>query len=355
MSAWSKVSTRLKGLMVLGAVVVTGVVVASLAPFLSCEETAEAGEVQIREQRRQRRAEEARVFREQIREKNARWDREWEEKRRQWDEEARVRREQAETAAAQAAQTERPKRARSVRRWLWESPAETRGRIWNVPEEETEDALLTALLRVCIAEADGDPQDCTGIWQVVMNNRRRSCNRDMIRRITECDEDGETYLSSIRRHQRHALGMIKARNRRAAWISKLTPDCEMPEGWPESESRWDSFYGSKVCPQTVADARRLIAGKLPESRPGHRVQWLPGRPVTWGGRCESAGGACDDHLACSRGLVRIPDTGTLNAFWRRSRGPDDTEPVCVQLGYARQEEPEVAEAQPDGPTLEEGS
>jgi hypothetical protein len=321
---WRGVSAKVKGLMALMAIVVAGVSVSVVTPFIACEETAEAGEeVQARQMRREK----ARAERDRIRQQYEEWDRQFEEKMAAHREAAENRMVEHRASSEQAEPV-----ARKVRRWRWEAPAETRGRIWNVPEEESEEALLTALLRVCIAEADGDPQDCTGIWQVVKNNRRRTCDRRLIRRITECDESGEeTYLSALRRHQRHALGMIKARNRRALWISQLTPDCEMPEGYRNGENHWHAHYGSKVCPQAVADARRLIAGKLPESRPGHRVQWLPGRPITWGGRCEASGGACDDHLACARGLVRISGTGTLNAFWRRSRGPDDIEPVCQQL------------------------
>ena len=230
-----------------------------------------------------------------------------------------------------------PVKHQKVKRFNWESPAESRGKVWNVPEEETMDALVTALLRVCIAEADGRPQDCVGIWQVVKNNRRRTCDRGMIRRITECHADGgETYLSALRRHQRHVLGYMEVRNSRARWVRNLETSCEMPEGWALGETRWNSLYGTKICPQAVADARRLLAGKLPESRPGGRSEWLEGRPVTWGGRCETKGGACDDRVACERALARIPDTNTLNAFWCRignSGCRQDPEPLCVKLGY----------------------
>lgn len=275
----------------------------------------------------------------------------WEEWRRAFDE--RMARLDAESEERRLRLEEMaklpPRPKRKVRRFQWESPAETRGKIWNVPETEADEALLTALLRVCIAEADGRPQDCAGIWQVVRNNRRRSCDRGTIRRITECDENGETYLSAIRRHQRHVLGYMKARNRRAVWIAKLTPDCEMPDGYlqylrrrdpgttpTQAQNQWDAGYGAKTCPQAVSDARRLIEGKLPEGRPGARVEWLQGRPVTWGGRCETKGGACDDRMACERVLARIPDTNTLNAFWCRIGNTgcrQDPEPICEQLGY----------------------
>ena len=319
----------------MGAILVAVAVGASVTPFLvSCEDTAEAGTSALearREQRRLKRQQEAEEFR-------RRWEEREQEREDHWKQIDQASRERSKALLEAAAKAPPPKRrVRRVRRFTWESPAETRGRLWNVPEAESEEALLTALLRVCIAEADGDPQDCTGIWQVVKNNRRRSCDRGMIRRITECvDGEGETYLSALRRHQRHVLGYIKARNKRAVWISNLTPDCEMPEGWTYGENVWDAQYGAKTCPQAVADARRLIAGKLPESRPGERAHWLPGRPVTWGGRCETGKAACDDRMACERVLARIPDTDTHNAFWCRigaagcRQGP---EPICLSLGY----------------------
>jgi len=330
---------------VIGAILVAVAAGASVTPFLiSCEDTAEAGETTWEERRqkvRERRAKEAADFR-------LRWEQReqaWEERRAKQLAEDEARRARWERELAKAPPQ---KRVRRVRRFRWESPAETRGKVWNVPVEETVESLETALLRVCIAEADGNPQDCAGIWQVIKSNRRRSCDRGMIRRITECvDGEGETYLSAIRRHQRHVLGMIKARNQRATWVRNLTTDCEMPEGWPASRERWDSQYGTKTCPQTVADVRRLLAGKLPESRPGARVRWLPGRPVTWGGRCETGRGACDDRIACARGLARIPGTDTLNAFWcrpGRAGCPEDIDPICIQMGYpSRLKAPEPAE------------
>jgi hypothetical protein len=259
----------------------------------------------------------------------------------------------------------RPKkrRARRIRRFEWESPAETRGKLWNVPEEESEEATLTAFLRVCIAEADGRQQDCVGIWQVVKNNRRRSCDRGMIRRITECVEgEGETFLSALRRHQRHVLGYIKARNKRAVWISQMTLDCENPpEAFLPGESeavrlnRWDAMY-QKTCSHVISDGRHLIKGELPPARPGQTARWLPHRPLTWGGRCESGRGACDDRIACSRGLNRIPDTNTLNAFWcRPGRGgcPEGIDPVCEQ--YRRVHEQPAVTARETEPVREPSS
>jgi len=308
-----------------------------LASMVGCSDAdgSEAGSralaLRIEEHKARAKAERERFDREwaeREREREERWakiDAELDESKRQFDEEM----------------SNRPKRRhRKVRRFQWESPAETRGKLWNIPEEESEEATLEAFLRVCIAEADGNPQDCVGIWQVVKNNRRRTCDRGNIRRITECvDGEGETFLSALRRHQRHVLGYIKARNKRATWISKMTLDCENPpeeffSGLPEDArlNQWDARY-QKRCSEVVELGRHLIKGELPPPRPGQTLAWLPHRPITWGGRCESGKASCDDQIACSRGLNRIPDTDTFNAFWCRpgkSGCPEGIDPVCQE-------------------------
>ena len=274
--------------------------------------------------------------------------RQFEEEQRAFDERAEALKKEhdARRKALQEALASQPKRkrvVRKIRRFQWESPAETRGRLWNVPDEESDEAVLTAFLRVSFAEASGRQQDGIGIWQVVKNNRWRTCDRAMIRRITECEEGkGETFLSALRRHQRHALGFIKARNKRATWIRNMTIDCENPpEGFLPGESEqkrmdvWDASY-QNICSNIVSDGRYLIKGELPPARPGNTAQWLKGWPITWGGRCESGKAACDDKMACSRGLSRIPETNTLNAFWCKPNSPgcsDDIDEICLKLGF----------------------
>lgn len=227
--------------------------------------------------------------------------------------------------------------SRKLRRFGWRSPAATRGQLWNIPEEESVAATVEAFLRVCLVESSGHLPDCVGIWQVAKNVRRRSCARDIDQRITECEEGGrETYLSALRRTQHVVLGEVTPKSRRARWISKLTTDCEPPEDYDGSQNHWDTFY-AKRCQRVVELGSHLVKGQLPPRRSGHRLGWLPHHPITWGGRCETRSGACDDHLACARGLVRIPDTNTKNAFWcrpgRRSC-PEGIDPICQKYREA---------------------
>ena len=338
MVAWREMSKRARGLLMVVIMLMILTFIGAATPFLIREEKAQASvaeQFELDRLAREKAREQRRVERE---EHLARLDQEREEREEQWKKEREEREAQRKAALAKLAKSPSPSpQKRRIRRFRWESPAETRGRLWNIPAEESEEATLTAFLRVCMAESGGHTQDCVGIWQVVKNTRSRSCDRQRIPRITECIEgEGETYLSALRRHQRHALGFIKARNKRAVWIRNLTTDCENPpKGFHGSLDQWDSFHQGR-CSQIVSDGRYLIKGELPPPRPGHRVKWLKGYPLTWGGRCEKEGGACDDLIACERGLARIPDTGTLNAFWCRPglRGcRPDPEPICIKLGY----------------------
>lgn len=286
----------------------------------SCEKTAEAQGESI-EQRRAKLVAEARAERERFRTQQQQWDRRFDA--------ATVER----TRFVPPVLVERPrKQTRNVRRWTWESPSETRARIWNIPSTDDAASTATGLLRICMSEADGSEADCIGIWQVLNNIRSSGCDRQRIRRITECDENGETLLSVMRRAQKYALGVMPARSRRTQWISELELGCEQPGSFPGSERDWRHQYG-RSCPSTAALAKSLVAGE--EFEPVFRGA----QPITWGGRCETRTGACDDPLACQRGLARIQNEATHNAFWCRpgSRGCSSTiDPICLGLGHGRQ-------------------
>jgi hypothetical protein len=313
------------------------VVVACLSLGGACEETAEAGERTFEDRREQRRAA-AQAERERFR---AEFER----------------REQASARRIEEMISKRPmpnvaprpetkRNVRKVRRWVWESPAETRSKLWNVPRTEDSIATQTGLLRICMTEADGHEADCRAIWQVLNNIRSSGCDRGRIRRITECDEGGETILSVMRRAQKFALGIVPPRSARTRWITDLELDCEQPETFPGSSRQWESQY-SRGCSKTVALVRGLVSGE-------DRGRGIRGRPIAWGGRCEARGGACDDPLACSRGLIRIQNDETLNAFWRRPSNPNEIEPVCRELGFGRETEgDEVVQA--DTPRPEVGA
>jgi hypothetical protein len=241
------------------------------------------------------------------------------------------------------------RRSRRVQRWEWEDPAITRARLWNIPEEESTESEIAGLHRIIISEAGttSNVNDARGIWEVVRNVRNRSCDRNRIQTITECDENGETLLSAMRRSQRRAMGMVSARTRRHRWIRNLTVTCEAPEGFPDhlSWTRGRPQRGAPTyqqgCLQTAQLASDLVRGIDRRQVTGRAIA------IAWGGRCERNGGACDDPLACRRGLARIPNTDTDNALWCRvgSRGCSDwveqigengeimyfSDPVCAAL------------------------
>ena len=265
-----------------------------------------------------------RSVREEMEESERRFDERMEELRRRAKERSQAH--EAEVAAAE----NRPAKHRRVRRWVWESPAETRSKLWNVPETQDDRTTATGLLRICMTEADGHEADCIGIWQVLNNIRSSKCDRGRIRRITECDENGETLLSVMRRAQKFALGVVPPRSRRTQWIAELELTCEQPDSYPGSERQWASQY-SRSCAETSSLVQRLVAGE--HVRPVIRGA----RAITWGGRCENDRGACDDPLACARGLVRIRGLETHNAFWRRATSPEEVDPICRQLGGGHHE------------------
>lgn len=266
-------------------------------------------------------------------------------------EQARVeserRRQEAEAMAAEQPKVEQ-RRIRRVRRWAWLSPAEKRAKIWSVPKRETDDAVVTGLLRICTSEQQGSVPDCVGIWQVLNNIRSRSCNRSYTQLITECDENGETLLSAMGRASRYVVGVVEPTHRRQRWIARLKTDCEMPRYFEADVRRyclgrelgecaqqiWETQH-RRDCESTVELARGLVSGEHPRRITQATV-------IAWGGRCEDPGGACDDRLACGRGLARVPHleegpSKTANGFWCRpgtGRGcPEDIDPVCIQMGY----------------------
>jgi len=221
----------------------------------------------------------------------------------------------------------RPKKRRVKMEWV--NPALLRGRLWNVPEQGGDTAAASALLRICISEAGGYENDCLGIWQVVRNVRSRGCDRDG---ITDCNEGGETHLSAMKRLSGAILGTVPPRTRRQRWIASLDLSCKQPPGFTGSTAQWERYYG-RQCPRTAELTQNLVSGRLKKNLVSNAV------PIAWGGRCEDRGGACDDPIACARGLARIPGLDTRNAFWCRpgSRGCASTvDPVCKNFAKKQQ-------------------
>lgn len=332
MPTWDQLSSKLRWVMIVGAILVTLAVGATILPFLlrgghSIEDGAAVDLLTGPKT----------SLRSDIRTQWKQTLREHETQLARADEETRRRR----SAISQDVPTPEVslRRVLRVRRYDWQAPATRPGTLQSVYEDEISQVTLEAFLRVCVAEAEGHLPDCIGIWQVANNLRRPLCDRSRVRHITECVEDekgerSETLLSALRRAQPHVLGQVPPRNRRVRWIGKLTTECEPPEGWPESWDVWNAQYAQR-CQKVVALGRYLLKGELPPSLPGSRYVWLPGAPITWGGRCEYRGGTCDDHQACARGLARIPTTDTLNAFWCLP-GPGCSrhiDPICLRLGY----------------------
>ena len=213
---------------------------------------------------------------------------------------------------------------RRVKRWSWKSPAEQIASVWSVPVEESTEAIVTGLLRICTSEQEGSRDDCIGIWQVLSNIRSRSCNRQYINLITECDKNGETMLSTMRRASRYVLGVAAPRAKRQQWISNLEQSCDKPRGFPYDDRIWERRH-RKHCEETLQLAKELVGGR--------KLTITGARVIAWGGRCEVSKGACDDQIACLRGLARVP-LETANAFWCRPGSlycATEVDPICHEM------------------------
>ena len=235
------------------------------------------------------------------------------------------------------------------------SPPEKVAQAWNVPSDEAEDATITGLLRICTSEQEGSEEDCIGIYQVLENIRNRSCNREYINLITECDANGETLLSTMRRASRYVVGAVPARYARQRWISEMTTSCDMPSSYPQTVKRYCS-RDLERCAREFWEQRhrhhceattRLVTGLVDGTE---RRRITSAQIIAWGGRCEVPRGACDDPVACSRGLARVPHIERMkareeggkrpaNAFWCRPGTQScrtSIDPLCVQMGFGGQ-------------------
>jgi hypothetical protein len=335
--------------MAVGALVIAGVAVAS-ASHMGCEETAEAGQTPLAIERENRIAA-AKAASETFREEWDRREREREERWKRFEAESEQRR--IEAIAEMEKNQPKQRKRRRVRRWAWMSPPEKIAKTWNVPQGETREATITGVLRICTSEQEGSEEDCIGIYQVLTNIRSRSCNRDYFNLITECDDDGETLLSVMRRASRYVVGAVPARYARQRWISEMTTSCDMPRSYPATVKR-HCRRNLQECAQGFWEKRhrhhceattKLVTG-LVDGTDKRRI--TNARIIAWGGRCEEPRGACDDPVACSRGLARVPHIERMkarskggkrpaNAFWCRPGSAScltKIDPLCAQMGFA---------------------
>jgi len=198
------------------------------------------------------------------------------------------------------------------------------GEVWQVPELPEPNATVLGLHRIWASEVEWNSKpDMLGIWQVVQNVRAKHCNREKAPRITECKDGQETLVSSMRRLSKRVMGMMPPHNARTKWVRNVGLTCEKPEAWPVDRS-WE--YMIPFCEASAELAQQIVNKKRRAFLTRNAI------PMAWGGRCEVPGGACDDSIACQRGLARIP-AKTINAFWCRpgSRGCHPTkDPICFK-------------------------
>jgi len=316
-------------------------------------ESSEVSSVDVMEARRQERA--ARAARAKVREEERRLlmaqrEKEDNERRENFERELEEERKKfAELRKKIASSPPKKRTNRRVRRWKWMSHPEKVAQTWNVPKKESQEAEITGLLRICTSEQEGSESDCIGIYQVISNVKSRSCNRKYINLITECDDNGETLLSAMRRASRYVVGIAPAKYARQRWISEMTTACNMPKSFPATVRRYCKRKNLNECAQDIWSKQhehhceattKLVTGLID----GTNKKRLTGaRVVAWGGRCEVPRGACDDPWGCAQGLVRVPQIERMakndrpaNAFWCRRGTPGcgvAADPVCIAMGF----------------------
>jgi len=201
-----------------------------------------------------------------------------------------------------------------VQRWRWAAPADAPAVDVRVSRASMDAATELGLFRICGSEVEwSSERDCIGIWQVLKHIRSRSCDRSRIARITECANGEETALSAMRRASSRVMGAKTTRVSRLSWLARAELSCERPEGFSTGRHWGGRLRG--LCEQGALLAHALVSGEDTRTVTGRA------EPITWGGRCERDGGACDDPIACRRGLGRIPRTRTANAFWCKRGTP----------------------------------
>jgi len=323
--------------------IIVSLVIATLCflLFVRCSPADERAEVQ-----RPQVVEETRETRERFD-----WDAHEREREERWAlEEAEAEERRAELVAEHAKNAKARERERRLRRkrardrmWLLKSPAAIREALWAIPREGGDDAVAGALLRICVSEGgwrtNESLRDCVWIWQTVLNVRSRDCENHVQQAYMDCEDNEETKLSAMRRLSGRVLDETKVRTPRQKFISKLDLSCERPLFFPRGDS-WERNLKAP-CERMASEVRAIIRLKANRRLTGGAS------PIAWGGRCEDSRGACDDELACKRGLARIPSK-TANAFWCRpgSVGCRSTpDPVCGQFRKAPPAEPTVASSE----------
>lgn len=141
---------------------------------------------------------------------------------------------------------------------------------------------------------------------------------------------GETLLGAIRRHMRYVTEQQPPIRPRSRWITELDLEGNRPAHFPATDAEgnalnWERDYLPRWL-QVIEMTRRLLDG--------HDLGQCASAPlVTWGGRCEDAHGACDDHHGSHRGLVGMSCGDSSNRFWCRpgTAGCVESDPIPTTL------------------------
>lgn len=184
--------------------------------------------------------------------------------------------------------------------------------------DDLREVIVLVLSRLCVSEANWIHDERFDHSAPGQNHAELDCPA-IYRVLRRTRADGETLLGTMRRHAHYVTEEREPHRPRMRWISQLQLSGRRPAAFPVNDRdgnplNWERDYQ----PRWLA-MQAFVRSLLRDENLGPCAS---APIITWGGRCDVAGGACDDHLAVRRGLVPYELCGdTANRFWCRPGTP----------------------------------
>lgn len=156
------------------------------------------------------------------------------------------------------------------------------------------EVTVLVLARIGVSECGWDPvciNDLRAIFWILRDNRF----------------ENETLINVMRNHSRIVSEVWVPTKKRQRWLVQLNIAGDYPSEYDGTEDTWNNQDAAKWR-RMIGWARSLVGGS-------DTVNPCPIRIITWGGRCDVPGNACDDAGGRARGLIPVEVCGTVNRMW----------------------------------------
>ncbi len=179
------------------------------------------------------------------------------------------------------------------------------------------DVTKLVLGRLFVSESNWIYDEKLDARAVNSKNRSEVDGPSIFRVLRNTRMNGETLMGIMRRHSHYVTEQWTPRTVRTQWIVELNLEGRKPAHFPEGLN-WERDYLPRW---------NLILELADALMKGHRLGPCGDAPIiAWGGRCEDAHGACDDHIAEERGLAPYEECAVggvepKNRFWCRPGVP----------------------------------